>query len=734
MKIPELLAPAGNASCALAAFDAGADAVYAGLKRFNARERTGNFTEDELARVIAYAHRLGRKVYVTMNTLIKESELEDMAQCLSDLEKMGPDALIVQDLGVASMIHDYFPSLVLHGSTQMGIHNSAGIRAAQEMGVKRVILERQTSLKEIELISKKCPGMELEVFIHGALCCCVSGSCLLSSWLGGWSGNRGKCKQPCRRRYHSGKGNGFFLSVQDLCSMDILPRLISAGVASLKIEGRLRRPDYVSGAVSAYRMLLDNADPGKYDSLLPAARERMAHTYGRKWSQGFFTGASCASLVKEDALGASGQLCGSVVSVSSNSVTVEVTRRIHIGDAVRLQPRSGDEGPAFSLTRMTVNGESVFKALKGDLCTVFTDKTAPVGSILYKTGESCTDYTKRIAALPLPLPKLPLKLRLSQNQFSAVLPSGETFIRPLELREASAHPVQPDTLLTEFANHTSAGCEYTAVEAQIAGSLFLPASVLKSIRKDFSAWLPDHFDAASLDAGRNARTAALLAELKSRKHTPAPFPDTVILPRGKRPPDTAMSIARRMEDDPSPHEELVLPFYIPESDLSSVRAGIARFVQKGGKTVRVTAMHQFTLLKEFPQLTLRTSFPLPVCNSSAALLLKRFGADSVQAWIELEKPELDAFARKSPLPVEQFIYGRPVLLTTRAGISVSGDISDARGNIFRVHHANGLTQITAGKVMDLPRLRSFDSAFTDLTFAVPGEKDGALFNFDYELK
>lgn len=737
MRLPELLAPAGNAACALAAFDAGADAVYAGLKQFNARERTGNFTLDELTRVIAYAHKIGRKVYVTLNTLIKESEVTALASYLHDLEQIGPDAVIVQDLGVIHMCREYFPGLTIHASTQMGIHNSDGIAAAEKLGVKRVILERQTSLDEIEIISRKHPEMELEVFIHGALCCCVSGSCLLSSWLGGWSGNRGKCKQPCRRRYHSASGNGFFLSVQDLCSLDLLPRMLKAGVVSLKIEGRLRRSDYVTEAVGAYRMLLDNMASPNYSSLIPAARERMAHTYGRKWSEGFYTGASKQTLVKADALGAAGQLCGSVLSSRDNALVIQVTKRIHIGDAIRVQPKSGDEGPAFSVTRMSVDGQLVHRAVKGDICTIFTDRTAYAGDLVYKTGESCGDYSRRIAALPMPLPKLSADIRLQRTLLTVSISDGSVFSIPLDLQTAATHPVKSDVLRKEFSGVIVCGMELVIAKVDAEDSLFLPASVLKSLRKQFQSWAEDTLNPEQIQTiGRSNGLERLLADYADMKHTSAPYPETVILPRRQKAPDPNMTVARMMEENPSPHEEFILPFYIPEKELQQIRQRLSDFVAKGGHVVRVTAMHHFTLLEDFPDLLVRTSFPLPICNSFAVKEMKRLGASSVQAWIELEKKELDGFARKSCLPVEQVVYARPILLSTRATIPVSGDMSDARGNVFTVKKNGVLTQITPDKLMKLPRLQRFDSYVTDFRNEALSmdQNDVATFNFDYELK
>ena len=190
--------------------------------------------------VIDYAHERGKKVYIAFNTLVKQSELPEAAQMAADLYELQPDAVIVQDLGIAGMLREYFPGLQVHASTQMGIHNSSGIAVAAELGIKRVILERQITLEELELIMRKTE-LEVEVFGHGALCCSLSGGCLFSSWLGGWSGNRGRCKQPCRRRYYTDKGNGFFFSPQDMYTLDLIPEFKRLGVSSIKIEGRLRQ-------------------------------------------------------------------------------------------------------------------------------------------------------------------------------------------------------------------------------------------------------------------------------------------------------------------------------------------------------------------------------------------------------------------------------------------------------------------------------------------------------------
>ena len=736
---PELLAPAGNPACALAAFDAGADAVYCGLKKFNARERTENFSFEEMDKVIVYAHKLGKKVFVTLNTLIQESELPALGDTLAELDRLRPDALIVQDSGVLFAIRNCFPELRVHASTQMGLHNSAGLALAEELGIKRVILERQTTLSELELMMKNKPsGMEVEIFIHGALCCCISGSCLLSSWLGGWSGNRGKCKQPCRRRYHSSSGSGFFLSAQDLCTLELLPRILKTGVASLKIEGRLRRPDYVSHTVEAYRLALDSAleSPDAFRAALPRAREILARTCGRRWSGGFYTENSAKTLVKYDAMGASGLLCGKVLSVSRKGFTLSAMRRIHVGDLLRIQPRSGDEGPAVSVTSLLRDGESLRSVSRGETCFVPSDREIPPDSFVYKTGESCPDYSRRIASLPRSKPALSLDISVSRTKMRIRTGAGLSWEKEIQLEEAGRHPLSPERIEQEFTSASYDGWEAGPVHCTIEGNPFLPASVLKALRIEFREWIRDRFD--PMDAADRA-IQAKLAAYRDELNAPLPekptarIPDSVILPRGKKVPEPGLTVIREMEEKPSPHEELLLPFFVSETKLPELRASILEYAAQGGKTIRITSLHHLALLRGSP-LKIRTCMPLPVCNRFAIRQLAELGVSCVQLWLEMGKHELELLAANSVLPTEIYRYGRPVLLTTRAEIPAGDEITDARGNIFRIRKSRGFTRLTAQKVFSIPGISGADCSLADLRNADWNESDTASFNFQFGLQ
>ncbi len=257
----ELLAPAGSLEILKGVIESGADAVYVGGSMFGARAYANNFTEEELLEAIDFAHLRGVKVYLTVNTLIKNSEFSKLYDYLLVYYKRGLDAVIVQDLGVVKAIHEYFPSMEIHTSTQMTVTGADGVRFLSQFGVTRVVMAREVSLAEMKRIHEET-GMELEAFVHGALCYSYSGQCLFSSILGGRSGNRGRCAQPCRLPYTvEGKKDEFILSLKDMCGIKALDKLHDAGVYSLKIEGRMKQLEYACGVVKYYRSYIDSMKP-----------------------------------------------------------------------------------------------------------------------------------------------------------------------------------------------------------------------------------------------------------------------------------------------------------------------------------------------------------------------------------------------------------------------------------------------------------------------------------------
>ena len=740
LTIPELLAPAGSPACALAAFDAGADAVYAGLSKFNARERGENFTPDSMGRIIRYAHKNGRKVYITLNTLIKENELPQVAETLALLSDLGPDAILVQDLGVLRMAREYFPNLEIHASTQMGFHNSAGLKVAEKLGVKRVVLERQVTLEELQLI-KNSTNLELEVFIHGALCCSLSGACLFSSWLGGHSGNRGKCKQPCRRRYFSNNGNGFFFSPQDLCTAELIPQFKKMGVASLKIEGRLRQPDYVTSAVSAYRMLLD-APEKEFSERLGEARALLSRTCGRKWSFGFYTKESNAQLIREDSIGAAGLRCGTVEDVQNWGFGFTAKARVGMGDKIRVQPPNGDDGVAFTITKLFVNNQEARRARSGERVFVCCDKAIPFGGTVFKIGESSGDYTKRIDALPPVRKKVDLSVSLSGTQIE--INATNAFIAPykedLQLSLASRHPVDVENLKQAFAASDSEDFELGAFNANISGEWFFPAAELKNIRRNFWNYFKDNV----LPQQMIGNTGVALEKFRKDYMEMQPnyslgeghLPETALLkPNGTEPAMRQTIRSNSVFELNKLSKEATIPAFMPEEKLPSLKKAIEKARSEFGiKRFRITSLYALAYLKPEKGDFITASFPLPVCNSMAIKELESFGVDRACAHIELEKTALEALLAKSVMPLELYRLGRPALLTTRTPIPVSGKIKDGRGQEFEVRYTpqDNLYRLFALSVFSLPRMPGF-LAFYDLQNTGWNSAEKSTFNFENEL-
>ncbi len=330
----EILAPAGSYESFLAAVAAGADAVYAAGPRFGARAFAENFTEEQLLAAIDYAHLHGRRFYLTVNTLLKEHELKELPQYLSPLYHGGLDAVIVQDVGILELVRRYFPDLDIHASTQMTLTGSYGAEFLKDQGVVRVVPARELSLEEIRTL-KQNTGMEVECFVHGALCYCYSGQCLFSSIAGGRSGNRGQCAQPCRLPYTVGKEKGYLLSPKDICAIDLIPELIDAGVDSFKIEGRMKRPEYVAGVTALYRKYTDLClnNPMQAYHVEESDKEKLMDLFNRGgFHTGYFHQQNGRSMMALDHPGHIGTAAARILSRKGREVRIRALTDIYKED------------------------------------------------------------------------------------------------------------------------------------------------------------------------------------------------------------------------------------------------------------------------------------------------------------------------------------------------------------------------------------------------------------------
>ncbi|HYH02896.1 MAG TPA: U32 family peptidase [Bacillota bacterium] len=388
----ELLAPAGDREALLAAVAAGADAVYLGGKLFNARRSATNFDGEQLRTAVELLHLHNKKLYVTVNTLIRDDELNAALDYLAELYNLGVDAVIVQDLGLIKLSREYLPDLELHASTQMTVHNTDGARFLKEMGLKRVVLAREMTKEDVtEIIAKS--GMEVEVFVHGALCVCYSGQCLLSSMIGGRSGNRGRCAQPCRMEYQFIR-NGqpqittgtYLLSPKDLSLVTLIPDLDRAGVASLKIEGRMKRPEYVYTVVRNYRRVLDRyyENPEKF-RVEPEEIRELEESFNRGFSTGYFGNNRNASLMSFNRPNNRGVFLGRVLMAdhAERRISIKLEADLETGDGIEVWVSRGGRG-AGTVKEIFVNGEIVQAAKAGTTVSLPVNGKAYSGDRVFK--------------------------------------------------------------------------------------------------------------------------------------------------------------------------------------------------------------------------------------------------------------------------------------------------------------------------------------------------------------
>lgn len=523
--LPELLAPAGSPEAFQAAIAAGADAVYLSGKRFGARKSAPNFTDGEIEAAIDYAHRRDVRVYITLNTLVHDRELESIADYLIWLYSVGADAVLVQDTGIASLARKIVPLLSLHASTQMTLHNTDGVRWAAEQGFSRVVLARELSLGEITCIARETEeyGIGLEVFAHGALCYSFSGQCLLSSVIGGRSGNRGMCAQPCRKPYslmtgdpdEYGRPDGlhevhvpghFLLSPKDLCTCSSLPELVNSPVVSLKIEGRMKSAEYVSIVVSTYRRALDAIAAGKADVSLTAQQDLLL-AFNRGFTSGYLFGKRHTALMGRDAGDNRGICIGVVTRYDERSKTVTVRPGGQPipspGDGLLvIHPKTGHES-GFSLNTIPLQnaGGIVLKV----------PRPAEPGARVYIT--SSTDLTHRareIVAHPPPSLRHPVPLDLSAtvDADSRLVLDGLIHTKKGEkipvmylsdfcLVSARTHPTTRDQFRQQLTKTGNSPFSIRHLALSYTGDMFAPLARLNQARREFLARAEEMLASAS---------------------------------------------------------------------------------------------------------------------------------------------------------------------------------------------------------------------------------------------
>ncbi|MGN1104836.1 MAG: U32 family peptidase [Candidatus Coproplasma sp.] len=485
----EILAPAGDEKSAYAAINAGCNAIYLGLTAFSARSSAQNFDFESLSKLISYAKFFNVKIYVAMNTLVKESELENFVQTAVKVWNTGASAIIIQDLYLGAYLKREYPRMILHLSTQAGICNEYGARYAKDLGFDRVILARETKFSDIEKIAKI---IETEVFVQGALCTCFSGQCYLSSFAGGNSGNRGKCKQPCRKKYKINRKNfeeyAYRISLSDLSVGESIEKLVEAGVASFKIEGRMRRPEYVAAAVNYYKTLLAGHEAKTQLSALKRTYNRGNYTKGLAFGQD-------KSFLSSAVQGHIGEFVGTV-NVENGKFIVRTPNRFGEGDGFKIL-RGGEEVCGAYYSSQVKGGielKSSVRLKNGDKAFITTD---------VQLNNQLLNGTRTR--------KISVEVTINAGQAPVATVDGRTFIADFICDEAQSRPTSKEDIVKNFSKIDNYPFSVSFGSVATDNKSFIPVSKLNAFRR---------YVYSSFFEGETANTNAQIEAVK-----PLPTPE-----------------------------------------------------------------------------------------------------------------------------------------------------------------------------------------------------------------
>lgn len=725
---PELLAPVGEWDALVAAVQSGADAVYLGGKAYSARQFAANFGPEELSRAVAYAHVRDVRVYVTVNTLIKEAEIEPVLDYLARLYELGVDAVIVQDLGLLRLIRRVFPDLPVHASTQMTIHHSDGVRWLRDQGVKRVVLARELTLGEIEACAGA--GLPVEVFIHGALCVCYSGQCLMSSLIGGRSGNRGRCAQPCRLEYALVDREGrpllteevgvHLLSPRELATLDLLPDLVRAGVSALKIEGRMKRPEYVATVVRVYREALDRLSKGGEGGGSEERWRELAQAFNRGFTPGYLLGNPGRELMNFQRPSNRGVFLGRVSYCDRRRglATLRLDNPVSVGDGLEFWVSQGGRvGTTLSRFWSAERRDAAAHLLKtagpGERVVIPVKGALRPGDRVFKTSDAALQA--RAAAVfhsPREALQIPLQAVLTVRQgepAELVLtdPEGNrgTASGSLPAGRAEKTPLDYQTARAQLERLGNTPFRLAALELRADSDTILPWSELNALRRAALAELEkvraERYRPApeELEAARRG-LAEVVGERSRRKvNSPSPGPARPLLAVALGGPEALPEVlaarpdriilgGERFRPDASPFwrveevaeagrlcreagVELILGFpriiRHREMELAvNLAAGAAALPPKERPVALLVG--NLGLLRRLTAgervVAIHADWPLNLFNTEALDLLAGQGVAQAVLSPELTLQEIAQLAAHSPVTVEVLVHGPLELMVT----------------------------------------------------------------------
>ena len=739
---PELLAPAGSVGSYFAAVSAGADAVYLGLQKFNARERAENFTLGDLCRILPHARSRGVRVYIAMNTVLTEADLPEAISMVHQLSPLSPDALIVSDLGLMRVLRGFFPGMAFHVSTQAGCASSAAADVFAALGAERVILERHLDFSEVRTIVSTA-RIGVEIFVHGAMCYSYSGKCFFSSFLGGKSGNRGACVQPCRRLYGHPGGEEAVFSTRDLSLIDLLPELVPLGFAAFKIEGRMRSAEYVGGVVSAYRRSLDLIREGRKDDAVGEGRELLESVIGRGETRGLTGGAAPCEVVAGGATGNVGELVGPIREVRDGWAHV-APAAVARGDRLRVQFRSDGSGRGFSALSMRADGEGLYVRVPFDVSP---------GDLLFRVGGGGRAQITRAARREMEtLPRGGVRFRVVVGDGVVAIEAsyGKTHSEfsfrvsgPAARGEGRIPPDAASLLRAAYRSDLPLGeirveGKGTAVPWPDVTALFLKAA--RKFDKDFYL--------SGKDLRRTILPALRVAGSR-REELPTVFyvgcrsGQLGLLPRV---PEIipVVEFSRSLARDPFPGSRgfrerafFWLPPPMRESDVSFLRRTVREAVLKGHRRWVVSDVGHFRLfagLVRRRQVTLVSDHYLYAFNTGALSALSGLGASRMILPVEANLEALRAVGRYLHDLGIAVAYGAFPLMVSRLlpASGIRGEVASPRGERFRIDvdergsSVRPVQPFSASGALHEIRAAGIRDFFADVRDAAQGEIEGVL--------
>lgn len=488
MKKPEILAPTGTKESVIAALNGGCDAIYIGGKSFNARQYASNPSDNELKDIINICHLRGVKVFITLNILYKENEISDVLDFVKTVYDFGADGLIIQDIGMFSLVKDFFPDIIKSASTQMSVHNTEGVRLLSELGYGRIVLARELSLKEVCEINKIKGNTEIEAFAHGALCVCYSGRCLMSSIIGQRSGNRGRCAQPCRMDYTFIKDNkvikkGCLISPKDISTVEIMDKIAESGVDSLKIEGRMKSPEYVYEVVSQYRKYIDEV----YESSLNVEDNDIREltqifNRGGSSSNGYYNCYSGQTMISSSSK-SSGIEIGKVIDYNfkKKQCRIKLNENVTAGDGIEIWSKNhvgtGINKNAGSGETITVNIDG--KINKGD--RVFKSYDKALNDKLKKTYQKITR-------------KLSVNVKAKVDRDESYIEFSDYGLKVYGqcADKAQNQPMMAEAIISRLSKTGDTPFEFKFTEYNVGENIYIPVSALNALRRDACERLEEH--------------------------------------------------------------------------------------------------------------------------------------------------------------------------------------------------------------------------------------------------